>query len=151
MQINSAVNLAGLCTPLNSKAESSFLVYISDYCTVIKECRGGNICFGTPSTHSTARGEEIVGVCVPHKKRRNAKAKTQNSQRQENLRGEDSVPCSTVQSRAPAELLPPLSISYPFCLQATASKLCNTHLAVCHEEQLRDVIPQHDMFSPDAN
>lgn len=64
MQINSAVNLAGLCTPLNSKAESSFLVYISDYCTVIKECRGGNICFRTLSTHSTARGEEIVGVCV---------------------------------------------------------------------------------------
>lgn len=70
MRISNAVNIASLRIPWNSRAESSFLVYISDYCTVIKECSGGNICFGTPSTRNTTRGKEITGVCVCYTERR---------------------------------------------------------------------------------
>lgn len=124
---------------MKSGAESSFLVCISDYCTVIKECRGGNICFGTPSTRGTTRGEQSAGACV----RRDSAQRTPRYPKA----GEPGGGAAPPRAPGPAELLLPRSAPDPSCFPAHAAQRPSARPQLV---AMRDVTPRRDTFAPGA-
>lgn len=131
-------------------AESPFLVCISDHCTVIKECRGGNTCFGTPSIRGTTRGKPNAEACVPHRKRKNARQPPGMPRAGEPGRG-DAAPPAPPRAPGPAGRLRPLRCGSVSPTGCCCPAPCHARLAPRHAERLRDVIPRRDTFSPDVN